>query len=50
MILYNVVNTEMPSINQQEVSAWVHEVAAAYQRHVGDINFIFVDDEDVFEL
>lgn len=50
MILYDVVNTEMPSINQQKVSAWVHEVAAAYQRHVGDINFIFVDDEEILRI
>lgn len=50
MILYNVVNTEMPSINQQKVSEWVREVAASYQRHVGDINFIFVDDEEILRV
>ena len=40
----------MPSINQQNVSAWVREVAATYQRHVGDINFIFVDDEEILRV
>ena len=50
MILYNVVNTVMPSINQQKVSEWVREVAASYQRHVGDINFIFVDDEEILRV
>lgn len=50
MILYNVVNTEMPSINQQKVSDWVRQVAASYQRHVGDINFIFVDDEEILRV
>ena len=50
MILYNVVNTEMPSINQQNVSEWVREVAASYRRHVGDINFIFVDDEEILRV
>lgn len=50
MILYDVVNTEMPSINQQKVSDWVRQVAASYQRHVGDINFIFVDDEEILRV
>jgi len=50
MILYNVVNTEMPPINRQKVSEWVREVAASYQRHVGDINFIFVDDEEILRV
>ena len=50
MILYNVVNAEMPSINQKRVSEWVREVAALYQRHVGDINFIFVDDEEILRV
>jgi rRNA maturation RNase YbeY len=50
MILYNVVNAEMPSINQQKVSEWVHQVAATYWRHVGDINFIFVDDQEILRV
>ena len=50
MILYNVVNTEMPAIDQQKVSEWVRQVAATYHRHVGDINFIFVDDEEILRV
>ena len=50
MISYNVVNTEMPPINQQKVAEWVHQVTATYQRHVGDINFIFVDDEEILRV
>lgn len=50
MISYNVVNTEMPPINQQKVTEWVRQVAATYQRHVGDINFIFVDDEEILRV
>ena len=50
MILYNVVNTGMPPINQQKVAEWVHQVAATYPRHVGDINFIFVDDEEILRV
>ena len=50
MILYNVVNTGMPPINQQKVSEWVRLVASTYQRHVGDINLIFVDDEEILRV
>ena len=50
MILYNAVNIKMPSINQQKVSEWIRQVAATYQRHVGDINFIFVDDEEILRI
>ena len=50
MILYNVVNTEMPPIHQKNVSEWVRQVAATYQRHIGDINFIFVDDEEILRV
>jgi rRNA maturation RNase YbeY len=40
----------MPSINQQIVSDWIRQVAATYQRHVGDISFIFVDDEEILRV
>ena len=50
MILYNVVNTGMPPINQQKVTEWVRQVAATYRRHVGDINFIFMDDEEILRV
>ena len=50
MISYNVVNTGMPPINQQKVTEWVRQVAATYRRHVGDINFIFVDDEEILRV
>ncbi|MBO7067634.1 MAG: rRNA maturation RNase YbeY [Bacteroidaceae bacterium] len=50
MISYNVVNTKMPPINRQMVSEWVRQVAATYQRHIGDVNFIFVDDEEILRI
>jgi len=40
----------MPSINQQIVSDWIRQVAATYQRYVGDISFIFVDDEEILRV
>lgn len=50
MIQYNVVGVEMPAIDRQCVSLWVKEVAALYDMHVGDINFIFVSDEEILRI
>ena len=40
----------MPAINQPKVRAWVEAVAAAYGRRVGDIAYIFVDDEEILRV
>ena len=50
MITYNTVNVPMPAIDQSAVTDWVQRVAASYDRRVGDINFIFVDDEEILRI
>lgn len=50
MISYNTVNVEMPHIDCGMVSRWVREVAAGYGKSVGDICFIFVDDEEILRI
>ena len=40
----------MPDISQAEVSAWVRRVAKSYGKVVGDINYIFVDDETMLDI
>ena len=40
----------MPDISEAEVSAWVRQVAKSYGKVVGDINYIFVDDETILEI
>lgn len=40
----------MPAINQPKVRAWVEAVAADYGRRVGDIAYIFVDDEEILRV
>ena len=40
----------MPDIDQRQVSRWVETVAASYDRRVGEINYIFVDDERILEI
>ena len=50
MITYNIINVAMPDIREAEVSAWVREVAKSYGKVVGDINYIFVDDETMLDI
>ena len=40
----------MPDIREAEVSAWVRQVAKSYSKVVGDINYIFVDDETMLDI
>ena len=41
---------QMPNLDQQRIRQWVAAVAATYDRHVGAINYIFVDDERILEI
>ena len=50
MITYNTINVAMPDIAEAEVSAWVRRVARAYDKVIGDINYIFVDDETILDI
>lgn len=50
MITYNVDSVRMPKIGKRENTAWVKAVAAGYGKKVGEIAYIFVDDEKILEV
>ena len=50
MITFNTQGASMPDIAEAEVSAWVRQVAKNYGKVVGDINYIFVDDETMLDI
>ena len=50
MIAYNSVNVDIPEIDREKVSAWIHLVAADYGLKVADISYIFCDDEKILEV
>ena len=50
MITYNTDGVKMPSIKKRENTAWVKAVAASYGKRVGEIAYIFVDDEKIREV
>ena len=50
MISYNVDGVKMPNIRRRDTSAWIKAVAATYGRKVGEVAYIFVDDEKILEV
>ena len=50
MITYNSEGVRMPKIKKRDTSAWIKVVAASYGRKVGEIGYLFVDDEKILEV
>ena len=50
MISYQTEGVKMPAIKRRETSAWIKAVAAEYGKKVGDIAYIFCDDEKILEV
>ena len=50
MITYNSENIKMPRLKRRETSAWIETVAATYDRRIGEIGYMFVDDEKILEV
>ena len=50
MITYQTDGVKMPSIKRRENSAWVKAVAASYGKRVGEIAYIFCNDEKILEV
>lgn len=50
MITFSAEGIKMPKIKKREVTAWIKTVAASYGRKVGEIGYLFVDDEKILEV
>ena len=50
MITYNTDGVGMPKIKKRLINRWIRAVAATYGRKVGDIGYMFVDDEKILEV
>lgn len=50
MITYNAEGIKMPKIKKRDTTAWIKAVAASHGRKVGEIGYLFVDDEKILEV
>ena len=49
MITYQSDGIAMPKIKRRDTTAWIKAVAATYKKRVGDIGYLFVNDEKILE-
>lgn len=50
MISYQTIHVKMPALRRRETSAWVRAVARSYGRKVGEVAYVFCDDEKILEV
>jgi rRNA maturation RNase YbeY len=50
MIQYIAENIKMPVLEKQKLNRWIKEVAADYNKKVGDIAYLFCNDERILEV
>ena len=50
MITYQCEEIAMPHIKRREVSEWIKQVAALYKKRVGEVAYIFCNDEKILEV
>lgn len=50
MINFSAENTTLPALNYPQVERWIRAVAAQYRFSVGELNYIFCDDEKILAV
>ena len=49
-ISYQAIEINMPSISKKETTEWIKTVAAGYGKKIGEIAYIFCNDEKILEI
>ncbi len=50
MITYSAENVRMPQIKKRDTTKWIRVVAATYGKRVGEIGYLFCDDEYILSV
>ena len=50
MISYNTENVAFPKIRRRETTQWIRRVAQTYGKRVGEVGYLFCDDENILEV
>ncbi|MBR6493743.1 MAG: rRNA maturation RNase YbeY [Prevotella sp.] len=50
MISYQTEGVRMPNIKKRETTRWIKAVAATYGKKIGEIGYLFCDDEKILEV
>ena len=50
MITYNSENVPFPKLSRRDTTAWIRRVAATYGKRVGEVGYLFCDDEKMLQV
>ena len=50
MITYNISGIKMPKIKRRDTTAWIKAVIATYNKRLGEVGYMFVNDEKILEI
>ena len=50
MITYSAENVHMPAIRRRDTSAWIRRVADSYGKRIGEVGYLFCDDEHILQV
>ena len=50
MIIYEAEGVKFPNIKKRETTNWIRKVAASYGKKVGEIGYLFVNDDKILEV
>lgn len=50
MIEFETKDVEMPVLDFDKVDRWLGEVAASYNRRIGNVNYLFCDDKEILRV
>ena len=50
MITYNAEGVKFPNIKRRETTAWIRRVAPTYGKTVGEVGYLFCNDEKILEV
>ena len=50
MITYQAEGVKFPNIKRRDTTAWIRRVAETYGKRVGEVGYMFVDDEKILEV
>ena len=50
MIVFQTENVAFPNIKRNETKRWIKKIASEYGKKIGDIHYIFCNDERILEI
>ena len=50
MITYQAEGVKFPNIKKRETSNWIRQVAESYGKRIGEVGYMFVNDDKILEV